>query len=239
MSHHLRRQTGLLDRPRLGHRLPHQDPVADRHPARLNTLDAGRDVIGGVAWAQHRGIGRSRSASTTTRGRRPARPGRRHRLLAPVVPALGRPARPPPAAVRATDLNGAPQPEQQRDAVPQGRDRLAQHRRHHQVASLATRLRATDTGDRANPQRRSEGRPTRRNPTAPQHRMPRTTSCTKAAHTRQGVPPCEHPPPERSPPSPSPSPSASPPAARPTPTTGAAARAPRCLVRRARAPRSR
>ena len=63
-------------------------------PRGLNRLDAGRVVIGGVAWAQHRGIQKVEvRVDDGALAGGPARPGRGHRLLAPVVPALGRPAR--------------------------------------------------------------------------------------------------------------------------------------------------
>ena len=64
-------------------------------PRGLNRLDAGRVVIGGVAWAQHRGIEKVEvrvDGGAVAGGQ--ARPRRRHRLLAPVVPALGRPSGP-------------------------------------------------------------------------------------------------------------------------------------------------
>ena len=60
-------------------------------PRPLSTVDAGDAVIGGVAWAQHRGIA---GVEVRIDGGRLAAgtpgPGRRHRLLAPVVPALER-----------------------------------------------------------------------------------------------------------------------------------------------------
>ena len=41
-------------------------------PKALSTIKGGKTAIGGVAWAQHRGVGRSRCASTAARGRKPS-----------------------------------------------------------------------------------------------------------------------------------------------------------------------
>ena len=66
--------------------------------SRCPTLKAGRTVIGGVAWAQHRGVGKVEVQlddgpwQKATLG-----PDAGDRLLAPVVPPVGRQARPAPA----------------------------------------------------------------------------------------------------------------------------------------------
>ena len=50
-------EQGLLDRARLGHRRHRQDPGPDRHPGRAgDRTGPGKVAIGGVAWAQGRGI---------------------------------------------------------------------------------------------------------------------------------------------------------------------------------------
>ena len=55
-------------------------------PRGLNRLDAGRVAIGGVAWAQQRGIAKVEAGGRGPLAGGAPGPGRRHRLLAPVVP---------------------------------------------------------------------------------------------------------------------------------------------------------
>ncbi len=123
---HLREGLGLLDRPRVGHRRAdlHREP--DRHP------EAALDPEGRPDRHRRRGLGpaaRHRQGRGAGR-RRPldggqARPGRRCRLLAPVVPALGR--RPRPAHARGpSHRRDRPGPDREPpDPLPQGRHGLA------------------------------------------------------------------------------------------------------------------
>ena len=52
----VRGRQGLLDQARLGDRGPDQDDDPHRHAAAAGKVKAGRVAIGGVAWAQHRGV---------------------------------------------------------------------------------------------------------------------------------------------------------------------------------------
>ena len=85
---------GLLDRARLGHRRPDQDLQPDRHPEVVphrRRPDGHRRRRLGPAAGHRQGRGPHRRRRLAGR---PARPGRRRRLLAPVVPPLDADARP-------------------------------------------------------------------------------------------------------------------------------------------------
>ena len=89
-------------------------------PAPLSTIKAGTTAIGGVAWAQHRGVGKVEVKIDDGRlAADEARPRRRHRLLAPVVPPVGRQARPAPHRRARDRPQGTGADHRTRHAVPQ------------------------------------------------------------------------------------------------------------------------
>ena len=212
-------------------------------PRGLNRLEAGRAVIGGVAWAQHRGIEKVEVRVDDERvAGGQARPGRRHRLLAPVVPALGRPARPPPAdgardrpqrrrAAREPRRRPSPRAPPAGTASssssssphPRPRDSPASRPPHgpRRLAGVATSV-ASGGARAAWPRTELGGGRTasakkvlgQTNP----HRMPWRTTCVRSRppHSSRSTSHA-HPPASRSPPWPSPSPCPCPPAARRTP----------------------
>ena len=101
-------------------------------PKGLSNLDAGRTVIGGIAWAQHQGGIAKVEVRVDDGDWQEARLGQdgRQRLLAPVVPPLDRRARPAHALVPRGQRRRGRADRQARDALPRRLQRHPGNRRH-------------------------------------------------------------------------------------------------------------
>ena len=156
-------------------RRPDQDLEPHRHPqAAVGRSTPGTTVIGGVAWAQRRGIEQGRGPHR----RRPlaarqARPRRRRRLLAPVVPARGTPAGPAPPR-RARHQQGRRRADRRPgDAVPRGLQRHAGDRRHRRLSRLRPSRAATVPGSKPHLRQPRHRRPNARSTSSPPPRIRR------------------------------------------------------------------
>ena len=129
-------------------------------PKPLSTIDAGRTVIGGVAWAQHQGGIEKVEVRIDGGGWQEARlgPVGRPGLLAPVVPALDRRARPALARRPRRHRRGRDPDRRARHAVPERLQRHPGSRRHGPLKILRSVSNPLGPQHRTTPARHHYGR---------------------------------------------------------------------------------